>query len=351
MPGIGSSRAPRCDSVARSMIGVLLSLALATWWWPTPVVAAHADDPRTLEDQLDLFLAWFPGRYDSALQALTDERDGVPEAERNYRRHSIFRRVDLPAFGEVAFYAEQYRDGDPDKVYRQRIYSFTLDRERQAIRLRVHVPNEVRPLRGAYRDPTLLAGLTPEAMTVWDGCDLWWRWEDDQFRGTLDPGACRFDSEAFGQEIVLDEYLLLRSDSIQFADRGLALDGSYLFGMRGDTPNLSRKVRPFLCDLDADGIATTAWIHDQGGVVETDAGRLVLQRWNVAGREPGAGEARGLRLTLTDGSGELLAEVGEPVNAEFIDMTHGRLAVACRHAPGAVYADGRTDASASISTR
>lgn len=82
----------------------------------TSATIADTRDPRTLEEQFALFLEWFPGCYDSTLQTRTDALAGVPEAERNYRRHSILRRVDLPAFDEVVFYAEQYRDGDPDKV-------------------------------------------------------------------------------------------------------------------------------------------------------------------------------------------------------------------------------------------
>jgi hypothetical protein len=131
---------------------------LAAIWATGGSASAGTGNPATLEEQFALFLDWFPGRYDSALQVRIDALDEVPEDERNYRRHSIFRRVTLPAFGDVVFYAEQYRDGDPGKVYRQRLYVFTLDPGRQAIRLRVHVPGSVGPLRGAYRDPTRLGG-------------------------------------------------------------------------------------------------------------------------------------------------------------------------------------------------
>ncbi|MEM1412609.1 MAG: chromophore lyase CpcT/CpeT [Pseudomonadota bacterium] len=320
---------------------VILTLLLL----PAPLIGSEQDPvARSLEEQFERFLSWFPGRYDSALQTRTDALDAVPAALRNYRRHSIFRRVDLPAFGEVVFYAEQYRDGDPEKVYRQRIYVMTLDHDRQAIRLRVHVPDEVEALRGAYREPSLLEGLRPDQTTVWDGCDLWWRRESNYFRGELDPGACRFDSEAFGQEIVLEEYLLLGHDEIQFADRGLALDGTYLFGMKGDTPNRSRAVRPFLCTLGAGDVQTTVWLHDQGGWQDTASGRLMLQRWNVG--DGGVHDDHGLRLVLQHASGEVLAEEAAPTDAEMVSLKHESLQVVCQHAPEVLYADRRSSRAA-----
>jgi hypothetical protein len=195
------------------------------------------------------------------------------------------------------------------------------------------VPHDVASIRGAYRDPALLGGLTPDATTVWPGCDLWWQWEGDHFRGVLDQGACRFNSEAFAQEIVLDEYLLLDSDSIQFADRGLALDGSYLFGMRGEVPNLSRKVRPFLCTTRQEDVASTVWIHDQGGRVETSAGYLHLQRWNAAAHD------RGLRLALSDATGSPLATAIAAQEAESIGLVSGSFEAVCRSSPNSLFAD------------
>lgn len=301
-----------------------------------PAAATEEAPLASLEDHLARFLQWFPGRYDSALQTRTDVFDGVPENERNYRRHSIFRRVDLPAFGDVVFYAEQYRDGDPSRVYRQRLYEISLDPRKDAIRLRVHVPPDVESLRGAYRNPELLGALTPEDTTVWAGCDLWWRWQGDHFRGELEPGACRFTSEAFAQEIVLEEYLLLGPDSIQFADRGLSLEGRYLFGMQGESPNHSRRVRPFLCELEQGETRESGWLHDQGGMWLTGAGPLRLQRWN----DPEY--ARGLRLTLEYVVGYGSATAVEAVDAQHIDLVLQDLRVRCEHAPDRLY-DDRVD--------
>lgn len=284
-----------------------------------------------LEDQLALFLDWFPGRYDSAEQVLRDTREGTAEEERNYRRHSIFRQVELPAFGKTVFLAHQYRDGDPAKVYRQRLYTFTLDEAENAFRLRVHVPKDADALKGAYRNPSRLAGLTLEDFTVWEGCDLFWQLEDGRFVGRLKPGACRFNSKAFGQEIVLDETLTLMEDQIWFADRGLSLSGDYLFGMRGTTPNMSLKARPFICE-DGKG---AAWLHDQGGMSKALGYRIKLERLNQADE---AGQAVGLRLTVPMiGRRDLTVLADHDAETLAIDVGPDRLS--CRHAPDTLYSE------------
>lgn len=286
-----------------------------------------------LDDQLALFLDWFPGRYDSAAQVLRDTRDSTAQAERNYRRHSIFRQVELPAFGETVFLAHQYRDGDPAKVYRQRLYTFTLDEAENAFRLRVHVPKDADALKGAYRDPSRLAGLTLEDFTVWEGCDLFWQLQDDRFVGRLKPGECRFNSKAFGQEIVLDETLTLMEDQIWFADRGLSLSGDYLFGMRGTTPNISLKARPFICE---DGKGAT-WLHDQGGMSKALGYRIKLERLNPADE---VGEAVGLRLTVPmSGRRDLTVLADHDAETLAIDVGPDRLS--CRHAPNTLYSENR----------
>ena len=261
---------------------------------------SYADQQGILEKDLDVLLKWFPGRYDNSLQVFWQPELCIPEEEHNYQRHSIFREVELPVFGERVLYAEQSRDGDLDNIYRQRLYVFTTDLEEKAIRLRVHVPKETESLKGAYRDPGLLAHLKPEDTITWDGCDLFWKREPNQFIGRLKEGECRFTSKRFGQEILLDEYLILSPEALWFADKGTSLDGKYLFGMKGDIPSKSLKARPFECwasilrgakhgdsgeDMNDWDFRRGLWFHDQGGEIriQTDETpprdiRLLLRR-------------------------------------------------------------------------
>lgn len=285
----------------------------------------------TLEDRFATFVEWFPGRYDSAKQSHFYDANAVPEPERNYRRHSIFRQVDLPAFGETVVLAHQYRDGNPETVYRQRLYTFRLDQQRGVFWLRVHVPKDSDALKGAYQNPDRLAGLTPDDFTVWDGCDLYWQWENERFVGRLEEGACRFRSDAFGQEIVLEETLTLSEDRITFADRGLSLSSDYLFGMRGDTPNISLKVRPFLCQWGEQ----TVWLHDQGGQAKLGTRHLKLEHWVPDAEEQDAG----LTLSLIEG-GIVQTRSFRQVDSDTINMVIDGRNMFCRHTSETLYSEG-----------
>jgi hypothetical protein len=65
-------------------------------------------------------LAWFAGEFDNNRQVFVEREQKLPAAEVHQHIHSIFTKVDLPAFGPHVFYVQQYLDGDPAKIYRQR---------------------------------------------------------------------------------------------------------------------------------------------------------------------------------------------------------------------------------------
>ena len=325
-----------------------------------PWVSYAADQQGILEKDLDVLLKWFAGRYDNSLQVFWQSELGIPEEEHNYQRHSIFREVELPAFGERVLYAEQSRDGDLDNIYRQRLYVFTTDLEEKAIRLRVHVPKETESLKGAYRDPGLLAHLKPEDTITWDGCDLFWKREPNQFIGRLKEGVCRFTSKRFGQEILLDEYLILSPEALWFADKGTSLDGKYLFGMKGDIPSKSLKARPFECwasilrgakhgdsgeDMNDWDFRRGLWFHDQGGEIriQTDETpprdiRLLLRRmeWPDKNNRPS------LVLYIFEGNRKRATSyTWTEFDSERIGINLRWLQASCTHAPERVYSDGR----------
>lgn len=93
-------------------------------------------------------------------------------------------------------YAEWQALDDPDKVLRQRFYSFEVDAARGGVRLNLHIfppaPDFVARTRGAHLDPSKVAGLTPADMVPLPGCDVYFTWTGTQFEGAMDKGACAF---------------------------------------------------------------------------------------------------------------------------------------------------------------
>lgn len=182
---------PGAWRAAASRLITCVSAAAASAGW-----GAEPPPPRAvLEKDFRVFLGWLDGEFDNNEQVAFADELGIPSDDVPERIHSIFKRVELPAFGEHVFYVEQYLDGDPAKIYRQRLYSFVLDDAEHAIKLLIHVPEDPAPLAGAHRDPSTLAGLTPAATRSPAGCEVYWHRRADAFIGDMKPGAWTFDRD------------------------------------------------------------------------------------------------------------------------------------------------------------
>jgi hypothetical protein len=247
---------------------------------------ASAQAPGTaLDKDLALFLDWFPGRYDNELQVFWERDENVAEDARHERIHSIFRPVDLPAFGKHVFYVEQFSDGDPSKIYRQRIYAFSADEGEEAIRLRIYTPKNPGVIAGAWRDPAKLTTLKLKDATTLPGCDVFWRRQANQFLGSIPDGGCKVRSERLGEEIVIDDDLVLTPDEIWIADRATTIGGAYVFGNRAGVPHKLKKVRPFECWTATlkgarhgdSGEGLNDWNFSRGGLLHDQGGELKLQ--------------------------------------------------------------------------
>jgi len=239
---------------------------------PAPPRAVQEKDLRT-------FLSWFEGEFDNHEQVAFADELGIPKESVPERIHSIFRRVELPAFGDHVFYVEQYLDGDPAKIYRQRLYSFSLDEQQQAIKLVIHIPADGKALAGAHRDPSKLEGLTPATTRSPPGCEVYWRRRGDAFLGEMKPGACTFKSERSGKTIVVSDDLYLDDDEIWIQDRAVDTDGMYVYGNKAGIPHKLRKVHWFACWLSvkregATDDAPGAWTFDRDIAVH-DGGEMV----------------------------------------------------------------------------
>ena len=157
--------------------------------------------------------------------------------------------------------------------YRQRIYAFRPDYEEGAIRLTIHIPNDVASLVDAHLDSTKLSGLSPEQTRVLPGCDVFWRRQSNHFVGYMTPNACSYVSSESGKRIIFNDDLLLTEEALWISDRAQDEEGNRVFGHPTGVPHKNRKARRFECWMTAmrrDGEWTFRRgleIHDQGGMV------------------------------------------------------------------------------------
>lgn len=324
--------------------------------------SAQAQQPNNevLKKDFSLFLGWFPGRYDNSLQTFWEPDLKIPEEDRHNRIHSIFKAVDLPDFGKNVFYVEQYEDGDPTRIYRQRIYSFSIDEKENAIRLKIYTPKNSERLIGAYKDINRLKQLRMRDTTTIESCDVFWKKNANQFIGYMKEGACRISSKRLGKDILIHDDLVLTENEIWIADRAETVDGDYVFGNKAGVAHKLRKIRPFDCwvsvlpgvkhgDSGKDNndwqFSSGGWLHDQGGIltIETDEEtpreiRVRLRRveWPTGTNRPSlvmyieeGKDTRAISYTWTEYDGERIG-----INLRWLQTS-------CSHKPERLYEDGR----------
>ncbi len=249
---------------------------------------AGGTDAADLDQDLDLMMSWFGGEFDNHLQVVEEQEQEPPPEQPHEWIHSIFAPVELPAFGDHVFYVEQYTDGDPSHIYRNRLYSFAADPAEDAIVLTIYSFPDPAAVAGAFDDPARLAGLAPADLRTTPGCEVFWRRDGDRFLGTMKDGACRIASQRLGTTIVIDDDLVLTPDEIWISDRAVDEDGGWVFGNREGVHHKLLRSRPFGCwaVLDSDDVEEPVVVrglelHDQGGSAALGSGDEPAGRYTI----------------------------------------------------------------------
>lgn len=192
--------------------------------------SAQAQSP--LEQDLAQIMAWWPGTYSNDAQvAEVEEKMG----EENFTGEvwrvdnsgmggylnvtSHYAKIDFPELGENVLYVEEYRDGDPSETYRQRIYNLTIDEDEQVIRVNLINFKDREKYIGAYKDLSMLDGLTMEDVGPFpDICDLIVEQRGNIYHMPMRKNACAFGGQAFSYEAVID------GNSFWFRDKIVRLE-------------------------------------------------------------------------------------------------------------------------------
>jgi hypothetical protein len=176
------------------------------------------------------FLSWWSGDYDNLAQVKAQESAGTPAAQRNRPTLLFIRRVDLPAFGPDAYYAEWRDATQPATITRQRIYGFETDPTKGILRLNLHIWPQgnaefLQRTAGAYLDLSKLDGVTPADMAGLEGCDVFFTATGNEFAGAMEKGACAFDAPD-GTPIYSWSQMTLTSTRFSYLDGWFNPDGS-----------------------------------------------------------------------------------------------------------------------------
>lgn len=255
-------------SVARALINTTLMVPIAVWLSSCGAPGEPGVAPpgtTDLDEDLQYFSELLDGEFDNFERANGSAEDGsTPEA----RVHYVYRRVNLPAFGEHVVYVQQYFGAGDNAaaVYRQRIYESYADARRDEVVTRIWSfpqadgPNVV----DSQYVPSLLAGYTPENMTTLpEGCEIFWRRNGDHFVGYQKPGDCVMNFPNTEAKMVLADDLILSPTVFSTATRAHDLEGARLFG--SDVPSPKTRASVYHCAVNVEGTDASIRIHDQGG--------------------------------------------------------------------------------------
>lgn len=203
------------------------------------------EEKSKLKEELVLLSSWFEGEFNNYQQVHKEKEDSVEAEYIHENIHSIFKRVSLPWLGDHSYFVKQYMDNDPQKIYRQRIYNFTINDAERAIQLDIlsfSDPETEKKYIMADKNPELLQTLSIDQLRSTPGCEVFWKKEDNHFIGYMKERACNFISRRSGKRIFITDSLMLNDKEIWIRDEAEDENGNYVFGHRLKIPHKLKKV-------------------------------------------------------------------------------------------------------------
>ena len=156
--------------------------------------AADERNFTLLERELEYLAAIWPGDYDNRETLAFDASVGKNDMDSgsHLRVHSQIRRVDMPALSDYVLYVEEYKHNDPTSIFRQRLYVLSADEVEKAIRLKLMFLKDGKSVLGAHNDAARLTGITSDAISSLEGCDVFIRRDGDWLAGSMKSKTCMF---------------------------------------------------------------------------------------------------------------------------------------------------------------
>ena len=209
------------------------------------IVFSKMATAQNLMNDRTQMLTWFTGEFDNFQQVWQEKEDKMADSLRHEHIHSLFLPVKMPALGDNVFYVRQYMDGDTSKIYRLRVYNFSIDKTENAIRLDIYTFKDEKTYQNAHTAPSVLTDLKPENFTSTDGCSVFWKRDKDAFVGYMKDKACTFISKRSGKRIFITDSLRLTPNEIWIRDEAYDENGGYVFGHKAKIHHKLQRARPF----------------------------------------------------------------------------------------------------------
>ncbi len=177
---------------------------------------------------LQKIMSIWPGDYNNQAQLKTLAEQGKPIWRKDdsgkgghIEVESHYRIVDIPAIGEHVLYVEELKHGEPNNVFRQRLYTLQDDPNTNTLRVKLWYFNDKEKYVGAWKDLSTLSDVTPDDMFLLkQECDLIVRPKGKKLHMAMQEGACTFGDKLFNYQVLLDETSFWFRDRIDNAKTG-----------------------------------------------------------------------------------------------------------------------------------
>ena len=174
----------------------------------------------TPSDELVQLTTWMQGNYTSSLQSASDS----DFYDITLHMKKIWAK-EYP--NECWLYVEQALTLTPAKPYRQRIYRITQPEEEVFESEVLNIPNDSLVI-GAWKDETILKGITKESLEVKDGCSVFLKYNGAGiYEGATNDKTC--ESKLKGAAYATSQVTVL-FDSITSWDQGFDAAGKQVWG-------------------------------------------------------------------------------------------------------------------------
>lgn len=187
-------------SIRQGLCGATLLLTAVAMLLAPTATRAQAQNKADLQVQLKLLLEWWPGVYDNNEQIVRQSGGGLstPTDQPFHRLRTAFTRVTLPALGANLLYVEEFRDNEPTRTSRIRLYALSIDDAERGIRVRMYSPVAQAALAGTWRDAARVEKTTAaDWQAAASQCDLLLHYVGAQFAGSTLPRSCAAGNRAW----------------------------------------------------------------------------------------------------------------------------------------------------------
>lgn len=98
------------------------------------------------------------------------------------------------------------------------------------MRLDIYAFEDEPRYRHAHLEPSKLEALISDEVTTIPGCELYWRFATNFFRGNMKEGACSYISGRTGEPVFITDDLKLTKDQLWIRYEAYDTEGNSIFG-------------------------------------------------------------------------------------------------------------------------